>query len=103
MQKADLEIDLQHDTACVYLSVEIPKDAGDEFVAAALWTVSQAFAETEGAAADWMHELLERAVRGFEDDSLFKFTWARRFEKEDRGYPTRLRKNLMRVRRVWAE
>jgi hypothetical protein len=94
MQDIDVEIDLKHDSNCVYLAVEIPKEADEAFVSEVLWMVSEAFAETESVSEVWMHDVLETIVRGFESDSHLKFIWERCFEKNDPDYPERLRRNL---------
>ena len=45
MQESDVEIHLRYDADCVYLSVEIPKEAGDAFDSEILWMVTEACAE----------------------------------------------------------
>lgn len=87
-------MDLEYNTTSVCLTVMIPKLAGDLFLAEFLWTVSRAFAETESISVDWMHEVLESLVQGFEDDSHFKFVWERSLEGKARHYPQRLSVNL---------
>jgi hypothetical protein len=72
----------------------IRKDAGEPFVAEFLWRVSGAFAETEGVPVDWMHEVLESLVQGFEDDFQFKFVWERSLEGKGHQYPQLLSVNL---------
>ena len=56
--------------------------------------VSQAFAETEGVSTEWMHAVLEKEVRGFEDPTHFKFVWERSFKGKSPSYPKRLGENL---------
>jgi hypothetical protein len=89
MHDLDFDINLEHDGASVRVTLEIDKDTDEALVAAALWRVSQVFAETEGADEDWMHSVLERQVQGFESESHLKFVWERGFS--DPHYPERLR------------
>jgi hypothetical protein len=87
-------IDLEHDTASVFLTVLIPRCTDDIFVAEFLRMVSQAFAETEGVSTEWMHAALEKEVRGFEDPTHLKFVWERSFKGKSPSYPKRLGENL---------
>jgi hypothetical protein len=92
------DIDLEHDTASVFLTVMIPKFIDDIFVAEFLRMVSRAFAETEGVSTEWMHAVLEKQVRGFEDATHIKFVWERSFRGKSRCYPQRLGENLAKQR-----
>jgi hypothetical protein len=94
VQESVFHIDLEHDTASVFLTVLIPKSTDDIFVAEFLRMVSQAFAETEGVSAEWMHAVLEKGVRGFEDPTHLKFVWERSFKGKSPSYPQRLGANL---------
>jgi hypothetical protein len=94
VQEPVFHIDLEHDTASVFLTVLIPKSTDDIFVAEFLRMVSQAFAETEGVATEWMHAVLEKEVRGFEDPTHLKFVWERSFSGKNPSYPMRLGENL---------
>lgn len=94
MKESIFSVDLEYDTTSACLTVMIPKDAGELFLAEFLWRISRAFAETEGVSVDWMHEVLESLVEGFEDDSHFKFVWERSLEGKGRNYPQLLSVNL---------
>ena len=94
MQELVFGIDLEHDTASVFLTVMVPKDTDEIFVAEFLRMVSRAFAETEGVSTEWMHAVLEKQVRGFEDATHIKFVWERSFRGKSRCYPQRLGVNL---------
>jgi hypothetical protein len=94
MQEPIFHIDLHHDTASVFLTVLIPRSTDEIFVAEFLRMVSQAFAETEGVSTEWMHAVLEKEVRGFEDPSHLKFVWERSFKGKSPYYPQRLGENL---------
>ena len=107
MQEPVFHIDLEHDTASVFLTVLIPRSTDDIFVAEFLRLVSRAFAETEGqsrairrrrVSTDWMHAVLEREVQGFEDSTHFKFVWERCFKGKGPSYPQRLGENLAKQR-----
>jgi hypothetical protein len=98
VQEAVFHIDLEHDTASVFLTVLIPKSTEDIFVAELLRLVSQAFAETEGVSTERMHAVLEKEVRGFEDSTLLKFVWERSFKGKCPSYPQRLGENLAKLR-----
>jgi hypothetical protein len=93
-------IDLEHDTASVFLTALIPKSTGDVLVAEFLRLVSQAFAETEGVSTESMHAVLEKQVRGFEDATHLKFVWERSFQGKSPSYPQRLGENLVKLRAV---
>jgi hypothetical protein len=80
VQELPFDIDLEQDTASVFLTVTIPKSAAEILVAEVLGMVSRAFAETEGVSTEWMHEVLEEQVRGFEDAGHLKFVWERGLE-----------------------
>ena len=98
MQEPVFHIDLEHDTASVFLTVLIPRSTDDIFVAEFLRLVSRAFAETEGVSTDWMHAVLEREVQGFEDSTHFKFVWERCFKGKGPSYPQRLGETLAKQR-----
>jgi hypothetical protein len=98
VQEPVFDIDLEHDTASVFLTVMIPKFIDDIFVAEFLRMVSRAFAETEGVSTGWMHAVLEKQVRGFEDATHIKFVWERSFRGKSRCYPQRLGENLAKQR-----
>ena len=98
MQELVFGIDLEHDTASVFLTVMVPKDTDEIFVAEILRMVSRAFAETEGVSEDWMHAVLEKQVRGFEDVTHIKFVWERSFRGRSPFYPQRLGENLAKQR-----
>jgi homogentisate 1,2-dioxygenase len=98
VQEPVFDIDLEHDTASVFLTVMIPKSTDDIFVAQFLRMVSRAFAETEGVSEDWMHAVLEKEVRGFEDATHIKFVWQRSFRGKGPRYPQRLGENLAKQR-----
>jgi hypothetical protein len=99
VQEPVFHIDLEHDTASVFLTVMIPKSTDEIFVAEFLRMVSRAFAETEGVSTEWMHAVLEKQVRGFEDATDIKFVWERSFQGKDPCYPQRLGENLTKQRR----
>jgi hypothetical protein len=67
-------------------------------VAEFLRIVSRAFAETEGVSTEWMHAVLEKEVRGFEDPTHLKFVWERNFQGKSASYPQRLGENLAKER-----
>jgi hypothetical protein len=92
------DIDLEHDTASVFLTVMIPKSIDEIFVAEFLRMVSRAFAQTEGVSEDWMHAVLEGQVRGYEDGTHIKFVWERSFKGRNSRYPQRLGENLAKQR-----
>ena len=98
MQEPVFDIDLEHDTASVFLTVMIPKFIDDMFAAEFLRMVSRAFAETEGVSTEWMHAVLEKQVRGFQDATHIKFVWERSFRGKSRCYPQRLGENLAKQR-----
>ena len=98
MQEPVFHIDLHHDTASVFLTVLIPRSTEETFVAEFLWLVSQAFAETEGVSTEWMHAVLEKEVRGFEDPTHLKFVWERSFKGKGPSYPKELGENLAKQR-----
>jgi hypothetical protein len=98
VQEPVFDIDLEHDTASVFLTVMVPKDTDEIFVAEFLRMVSRAFAETEGVSTEWMHAVLEKQVRGFEDATHIKFVWERSFRGKSRRYPQRLGENLAKQR-----
>jgi len=98
VQEPVFQIDLEHDTASVFLTVLIPRATDDIFVAEFLRMVSRAFAETEGVSTDWMHAVLEREVRGFEDSTHLKFVWERSFKGKGPSYPHKLGENLAKQR-----
>jgi hypothetical protein len=98
VQEPVFDIDLEHDTESVFLTVMIPKSTDDIFVAEFLRTVSRAFAETEGVSEDWMHAVLESQVRGYEDATHIKFAWERSFKGHKPRYPQRLGENLAKQR-----
>jgi len=94
VQEPIFHIDLHHDTSSVFLTVLIPRSTDEIFVAEFLRMVSQAFAETEGVSVEWMHAVLEKEVRGFEDPTHFKFVWERSFKGKSPSYPKELGENL---------
>ena len=98
VQEPIFDIDLEHDTASVFLTVMIPKSTDDIFVVEFLRMVSRAFAETEGVSTEWMHAVLEKQVRGFEDATHIKFLWERSFRGQSPLYPQRLGENLAKQR-----
>jgi hypothetical protein len=98
VQELVFHIDLEHDTGSVFLTVLIPRSIDDIFVAEFLRMVSRAFAETEGVSAEWMHAVLEKEVRGFEDPTHLKFVWERSFQGKNPSYPRRLGENLAKQR-----
>jgi hypothetical protein len=98
VQEPVFHIDLEHDTASVFLTVLIPRSTDDIFVAEFLCLVSQAFAETEGVSPEWMHAVLEKEVRAFEDSTHLKFVWGRSFKGKGPSYPKRLGDNLAKQR-----
>lgn len=98
VQEPVFDIDLEYDTASVFLTVMIPKSTDDIFVAEFLRLVSRAFAETERVSSEWMHAALEEQVRGFEDATHIKFVWERSFRGKSRRYPQRLGENLAKQR-----
>jgi hypothetical protein len=98
VQEPVFDIDLEHDTASVFLTVMIPKSTDDIFVAEFLRMVSRAFAETEGVSTESMHAVLENQVRGYEDATHIKFVWERSFEGQNPRYPQRLGENLAKQR-----
>jgi hypothetical protein len=98
VQEPIFNIDLEHDTASVFLTVVIPKSTDEVFVAEFLRMVSRAFAETEGVSTEWMHAVLEKQVRGFEDATHIKFVWERSFRGRSPFYPQRLGENLAKQR-----
>jgi hypothetical protein len=98
VQEPVFHIDLEHDTASVFLTVLIPRSTDDIFVAEFLRMVSQAFAETEGVSTEWMHAVLEKEVRGFEDPTHLKFVWERSFKGKSFAYPEMLGENLAKQR-----
>jgi hypothetical protein len=98
VQEPVFSIDLEHDTASVFLTVVIPKSTDEVFVAEFLRMVSRAFAETEGVTTEWMHAVLEKQVRGFEDATHIKFVWERSFRGRSPFYPQRLGENLAKQR-----
>jgi hypothetical protein len=98
VQEPVFDIDLEHDTASVFLTVMIPKSIDDIFVAEFLRMVSRAFAVTEGVSEDWMHALLESQVRGHEDATHLKFVWERSFRGQNPRYLQRLGENLAKQR-----
>jgi hypothetical protein len=98
VQEPVFDLDLEHDTASVFLTVMIPKSTDDIFVAEFLRMVSRAFAETEGVSTEWMHAALEKQVRGFEDATHIKFVWERSFRGKSPRYPQRLGENLAKQR-----
>jgi hypothetical protein len=98
VQEPVFDINLEHDTASVFLTVVIPKSTEEVFVAEFVRMVSRAFAETEGVSTEWMHAVLEKQVRGFEDATHIKFVWERSFRGESPFYPQRLGENLAKQR-----
>jgi hypothetical protein len=98
VQEPVFHIDLHHDTASVFLTVLIPRSTEETFVAEFLRLVSQAFAETEGVSTEWMHAVLEKEVRGFEDPAHLKFVWERSFKGKSPSYPKELGENLAKQR-----
>jgi len=98
VQEPLFDINLEHDTASVFLTVMIPKSIDDKFVAEFLRMVSRAFAETEGVSTEWMHVVLGKQVRGFEDATHIKFVWERSFRGKSPCYPQRLGENLAKQR-----
>ena len=98
VQEPVFNIDLEHDTASVFLTVVIPKSTDEVFVAEFLRMVSRAFAETEGVSEDWMHGVLESQVRGYEDATHIKFVWERSFKRQNPRYPERLGESLAKQR-----
>jgi hypothetical protein len=98
VQEPVFHIDLEHNTVSVFLTVLIPRSTNDIFVAEFLRMVSRAFAETEGVSTEWMHAVLEKEVRGFEDPTHLKFVWERSFQGKSRSYPQRLGENLAKQR-----
>lgn len=98
MQEPVFHIDLEHDSGSVFLTVLIPRSIDDIFVAEFLRMVSRAFAETEGVSTEWMHSVLEKEVRGFEDRTHLKFVWERSFKGKSPSYPQRLGENLAKQR-----
>ena len=98
MQEPEFHIDLEHDAESVFLTVLIPRSAEEIFVAEFLRLVSQAFAETEGVSTEWMHAVLEKEVRGFEDPTHLKFVWERSFKGKSPSYPKELGENLAKQR-----
>jgi hypothetical protein len=98
VQEPVFHIDLEHDTASVFLTVMVPRSTDEIFVAEFLQLVSRAFAETEGVSTAWMHAVLEKEVRGFEDSTHLKFVWERSFEGKSPSYPQRLGENLAKQR-----
>jgi hypothetical protein len=98
VQEPVFDIDLEHDSASVFLTVMVPKHTDEIFVAEFIRMVSRAFAETEGVSTEWMHAVLEKQVRGFEDATHIKFVWERSFRGKSRCYPQRLGENLAKQR-----